>query len=53
LRENPQTTSRISWRVEPGVVGFIDECEKGWCRFENAGRFGFIEVGRIWGGEVP
>lgn len=53
LRENPQTTSRISWRVEPGVVGFIDECEKGWCRFENAGRFGFIEVSRIWGGEVP
>ena len=52
LRESPQTTSRISWRVEPGVVGYIEDCEKGWCRFENAGRFGFIEVGRLWGDEV-
>ena len=53
LREAPDATSRISWRVEPGVVGRIDECDKGWCRFDNAGRFGYIETDRLWGDEAP
>ena len=53
LREEPSSTSPIAWRVEPGVVGRIDECEKGWCRFENAGRYGYIEIARIWGDEAP
>ena len=53
LRENPQETARIAWRVEPGVVGRIEECQKGWCRFENAGRFGYIEDERLWGEEAP
>lgn len=53
LRESPLESARIAWRVEPGVVGRIEECEKGWCRFENAGRFGFIESDRLWGEEAP
>lgn len=52
LRETPQQTARIAWRVEPGVVGKIDECDKGWCRFDNAGRYGFIETDRLWGDEA-
>jgi SH3-like domain-containing protein len=53
LRAEPQGTARISWRVEPGVVGRIDECDKGWCRFENAGRYGYIQTDRLWGDEAP
>lgn len=53
LRDSPQENARVAWRVEPGVVGYIDDCEKGWCRFENAGRFGFIETNRLWGDELP
>jgi SH3-like domain-containing protein len=53
LREAPEGTARIAWRVEPGVVGRIDECNKGWCRFDNAGRYGYIEADRLWGDEVP
>lgn len=53
LRESPKETARIAWRVEPGVVGRIEECAKGWCRFENAGRFGYIESDRLWGEEAP
>ncbi len=53
LRETPAATARIAWRVEPGVVGRIDECEKGWCRFDNAGRYGYIEADRLWGDEAP
>lgn len=53
LRDGPQATARITWRVEPGVTGRIDECVQGWCRFDNAGRSGYIETGRIWGEEAP
>jgi SH3-like domain-containing protein len=53
LRETPDATARIAWRVEPGVVGRIDECAKGWCRFDNAGRSGYIEADRLWGDEAP
>lgn len=53
LREAPEGTARIAWRVEPGVVGRIEECDKGWCRFENAGRYGYIETDRLWGEEAP
>ncbi|MEE9434280.1 MAG: SH3 domain-containing protein [Sphingorhabdus sp.] len=53
LRESPVATSRISWRVEPGVVGQISECDKGWCRFDNKGRAGYIEAGRLYGDEAP
>jgi SH3-like domain-containing protein len=53
LRETPDATARIVWRVEPGVVGRIDVCDRGWCRFENAGRSGYIESDRLWGDEAP
>jgi SH3-like domain-containing protein len=51
LRDSPEPTARIAWRVEPGVVGRIDECQGGWCRLDIAGRSGYIEADRIWGDE--
>ncbi len=53
LRDEPAATSRIAWRVEPGVVGRIEDCQKGWCRFDNAGRAGYIESDRLFGDEAP
>lgn len=53
LRDAPEPNAHISWRVEPGVVGIIDECDKGYCRFETEGRYGYIEMARIWGDETP
>lgn len=53
LRDEPAVTSRIAWRVEPGVVGRIDDCVKGWCRFDNAGRAGYIEADKLFGDEAP
>jgi SH3-like domain-containing protein len=52
LRDTPQANAHISWRVEPGVVGIIDECEKGYCRFETNSRYGYIETSRIWGDDA-
>jgi SH3-like domain-containing protein len=51
LRDDPEATSRIAWRVEPGVVGRLDDCQKGWCRLDIAGRTGYIEADRLWGDE--
>lgn len=53
LRDAPEPNAHISWRVEPGVVGIIDECNKGYCRFETDGRYGYIETANIWGDEAP
>lgn len=53
LRDDPSPTARISWRVEKGVVGKIDDCQKGWCRLDITGRVGYIETSRIWGEEAP
>lgn len=53
LRDTPEATSRIAWRVEPGVVGRIEDCAKGWCRLDVAGRTGYIEAERLWGDEPP
>jgi SH3-like domain-containing protein len=51
LRDGPEATSRIAWRVEPGVVGRVDDCQKGWCRLDVSGRTGYIEAERLWGDE--
>ena len=37
--------------AEPGVVGSLTECEKGWCLFDVTGRKGYISVADIWGDE--
>lgn len=53
LRDTPDPTARIAWRVEPGVVGRIDDCQKSWCRLDVSGRTGYIETDRLWGDELP
>jgi len=49
LRANPVTNATVVWRAEPGVVGVISQCAKGWCMIDVKGRQGFIETASIWG----
>ena len=49
LRDAPQPGSRVLYRAEPGVVGRLSECARNWCRFDVAGRRGFIQTEHIWG----
>lgn len=51
MRAKPDIGASISWRAEPGVVGSITDCSDGWCRFEVAGKAGYIETSHIWGAE--
>ncbi len=52
LRETANPAGRIIWRAEPGVVGKLSECAKGWCKLDVAGRMGFIEAAHLWGADV-
>lgn len=55
LHADASDTSAVRYRAEPGVVGQIDKCRDGWCRFKVANRQGWIRIGDIWGvsdGEV-
>lgn len=45
----PEPGARLLWRVAPGVVGKIRQCENGWCRFSVKGRTGYVESSALWG----
>ena len=49
LREAPNSEARIIWRAEPGVVGKLSDCRRGWCKLDVRGRIGYIEATHIWG----
>lgn len=49
LREAADASAPVVWRAEPGVVGRISQCARGWCLFDAKGRAGFIQVAHIWG----
>jgi SH3-like domain-containing protein len=49
LRVSADPAAAIVWRAEPGVVGKISQCARGWCLFDAKGRSGYVEVAHIWG----
>lgn len=53
MREEGARTAKLKWRVEPGVVAYLDECENGWCEVEIGKRIGWIEADRLWGDGEP
>lgn len=52
LRSNPRGDAKVTWRVQPGVVGNISQCQDGWCLFDVTGRQGYIKDDQIWGEEA-
>lgn len=51
LRDSPDRGARVLWRVEPGVVGRLSDCARGWCRLDVRGRMGYIETGHLFGAD--
>lgn len=49
IHAEPSDSSDLRYRAEPGVVGRIEKCGSGWCRFAVGNREGFIRVGDLWG----
>jgi SH3-like domain-containing protein len=53
MHEQPDSGSRILWRLEPGVVGRLGECKDGWCPFDVNGRSGYVAASSLWGSGRP
>lgn len=49
MRESADPSAPILWRAEPGVIGRIARCQRGWCEFDVAGRVGYVESASLWG----
>lgn len=54
VHDQPSGSAHVNWRVEPGVVARLDECDAGWCRVDLAqGRAGHIREAALWGAGEP
>jgi SH3-like domain-containing protein len=53
MRAAPEAGAPVRWRLEPGVVGELGECEDGWCKLDVAGREGWVRAERLWGAGEP
>lgn len=51
IRENSDGGGRLLWRAEPGVTGTLGECGPAWCKFDIAGRRGYVAKTAVWGAE--
>ncbi len=49
LRDKPSSSGKVIFRAEPGVVGKLSDCGRGWCRLDVKGRMGYIEMVHLWG----
>lgn len=49
MRASPDPEAGVVWRAEPGVMGAISQCARGWCLFDVGGRTGFVRTSDIWG----
>lgn len=49
LRARPVEDAAPVLRAEPGVIGRLQVCEDGWCRFQIEGRAGFVPALDLWG----
>nr|WP_110749804.1 SH3 domain-containing protein [Phyllobacterium leguminum] len=49
LHAGPDETTGLVARVEPGVIGTLDECDGDWCRFKIEGVDGWVKQAELWG----
>lgn len=53
LRDEPSAGASIKWRLEPGVVGSLGDCDGNWCEFAVGKRQGWVLQKRLWGAGEP
>lgn len=49
MRSAATAEASVVWRAEPGVIGSLKHCDRGWCLFDVKGNKGYIQVAHIWG----
>jgi len=53
MRREASTDSMLMWRLEPGVVAKLRDCDEGWCQIEIRGHRGYVQQHRLWGPGEP
>lgn len=53
MRDDADGSSTIKWRLEPGVVGALGDCGRGWCEFSIGNRHGYVRQEQLWGAGEP
>ncbi len=53
ILESPEGGTLVKWRVEPGVIGLLGDCEDDWCEFAVGEHGGFIRKDSLWGAGEP
>jgi len=49
LHESADASSRVTARLDAGVLGSVKRCSDNWCRIVGEGFDGWIEQERLWG----
>jgi SH3-like domain-containing protein len=49
LRSDPSLEAKVVAKVEPGVYGRIEQCEKDWCRLNISDSVGWLRRSEFWG----
>lgn len=53
MRASPASDAALKWRVEPGVVGALQDCSNDWCQLKIGKRSGWVLRSRLWGAGEP
>ncbi len=53
MHEQADSSSRILWKLAPGVTGKLGDCAEGWCKFDVAGHAGYVRQEALWGAGEP
>ena len=53
MREDADPSATIKWRLEPGVVGTLRDCNDNWCEITVGARRGYVRQDRLWGAGEP
>lgn len=49
FHSRPQLDSDVLFKAERNVVGWVQECEGGWCRISVDGEKGWVQTSALWG----
>lgn len=53
MRSEPAGHGKLKWKLAPGVVGALGDCEQAWCEMDVAGHKGWVKADRLWGDGDP
>lgn len=53
MRAEGNSGAKLLWRLSPGIVGLLGDCDAGWCELTVGPRKGFVPQDRLWGAGEP